>query len=351
MENSEQPEQPEQPEQSQTQPEQPEQPEQSQEQPEQPEQLQTQPEQPEQSQTQPEQPQEQPEQPEQSQEQPEQPEQSQEQPEQPTETQTRPRRIYNHLRDRTTPELHHTFLINRALTLPKSVDLRTSNLVPNVLDQGDLGSCGANALSNVLRFCMNKEHVSKQIKETSFQPSRLFIYYFTRKLENSPLDQDTGITLSGGLYELSTYSACSENNWGYDISKFAVEPPQACINAAKTHIRKFQCKSINYNTLVGMKQCLSEGFPFVFGITVFESFESEASIKTGNVPVPDVNNEQMLGGHAMNCVGYDDTKQVFIVQNSWGSSVGDKGFFYIPYAYMGNADYGASDIWTIRFFE
>jgi C1A family cysteine protease len=49
----------------------------------------------------------------------------------------------------------------------------------------------------------------------------------------------------------------------------------------------------------------------------------------------------------MLCVGYSDSRQVFIVRNSWGADWGDEGYCYIPYAYMTNPDYCRS-CWTIR---
>ena len=71
-----------------------------------------------------------------------------------------------------------------------------------------------------------------------------------------------------------------------------------------------------------MKQCLASGFPFVIGFQVYQSFESDQVASTGIVPMPDVNNEQLLGGHAVLVVGYDDSNQWFIVRNSWGSWMG-----------------------------
>jgi C1A family cysteine protease len=44
-------------------------------------------------------------------------------------------------------------------------------------------------------------------------------------------------------------------------------------------------------------------------------------------------------------VGYDDSKQVLIVRNSWGDSWGDKGYFHMPYAFV--EKHIAYDTWTI----
>jgi C1A family cysteine protease len=98
-----------------------------------------------------------------------------------------------------------------------------------------------------------------------------------------------------------------------------------------------------------MKGCLAAGFPFVFGFSVYESFETQAVAKTGVVPMPD-KKEKMLGGHAVMAVGYDDSEGRFIVRNSWGPKWGQGGFFTMPYDYLVNQDL-AADFWTIRLVE
>jgi C1A family cysteine protease len=70
--------------------------------------------------------------------------------------------------------------------------------------------------------------------------------------------------------------------------------------------------------LAQMQGCLASGYPFVFGFTVYESFESDTVAQTGIVPMP-AQGEQVLGGHCVVAVGYDDTQRRFIVRNSWGT--------------------------------
>ena len=95
--------------------------------------------------------------------------------------------------------------------------------------------------------------------------------------------------------------------------------------------------------------CLAEGYPFVFGFTVYESFESPAVAKTGrlNLPKP---SEKSLGGHAVMAAGYDDATKRFLIRNSWGTDWGMKGYFTIPYAYLDNRNL-SDDFWTIRAVE
>ena len=88
------------------------------------------------------------------------------------------------------------------------------------------------------------------------------------------------------------------------------------------------------------------GFPIVFGISVYESFESEEVAKTGIVQLPE-KTEKMLGGHAIVIVGYDQEKHLFIFRNSWGEDWGDKGYGYLPFEYVCDKDL-ASDFWVVN---
>ena len=99
-----------------------------------------------------------------------------------------------------------------------------------------------------------------------------------------------------------------------------------------------------------MKACLAAGFPFVFGFTVYEAFESAAVAKSGvlNMPEPD---ERVMGGHAVMAAGYDDSQKRFIIRNSWGMDWGRQGYFTMPYGYLDPNKNLADDFWTIRASE
>ena len=103
------------------------------------------------------------------------------------------------------------------------------------------------------------------------------------------------------------------------------------------------------STLTQMKQCLAEGYPFVFGFSVYEGFESAAVAKTGTLDMPKPG-EKNVGGHAVCAVGYDDAAKRILVRNSWGTDWGVKGYFTMPYDYISNTNL-ADDMWTIRAFE
>jgi C1A family cysteine protease len=98
-----------------------------------------------------------------------------------------------------------------------------------------------------------------------------------------------------------------------------------------------------------MKSCLADGFPFVFGFTVYESFESDEVAETGKLNMPDPS-EMEVGGHAVLAVGYNDASKRFWVRNSWGKGWGKAGYFTMPYDYLLNENL-SDDFWTTRIVE
>jgi len=219
--------------------------------------------------------------------------------------------------------------------LPPSVDLRSE--CPPLYDQGQLGSCTANAIGGAIEFDQRKQGTQE------FVPSRLFIYYNERVIEGT-VNQDSGAQIRDGIKSVATLGVPPETDWPYDISKFAQEPPPSAFADAKMDLVTVYARVAQ--NLVQMQGCLASGYPFVFGFTVYDSFESDAVAQTGNVPMP-IPAENVLGGHAVVAVGYDNTKRVFIVRNSWGPEWGAKGYCYMPYEYLLTPSY-SSDFWTIR---
>jgi len=222
--------------------------------------------------------------------------------------------------------------------LPKKVDLRKG--CPPVYDQGQLGSCTANAIGAAIQFIQKKQKVK------DFMPSRLFIYYNEREMEGT-IDSDSGAMIRDGIKSVAHLGVCPEDMWKYIISMFRDRPTVACYREAKSHQAiLYQRVARNLNQ---MKGCLASGFPFVYGFTVYESFEDEAVSRTGEAPMPGPG-EQVLGGHAVLAVGYDDAAQRFIVRNSWGKKWGKKGYFTMPFQYLLD-DSLSDDFWTIRLVE
>jgi C1A family cysteine protease/GH25 family lysozyme M1 (1,4-beta-N-acetylmuramidase) len=231
--------------------------------------------------------------------------------------------------------------------IPNGVDLRPQ--CPPVYDQGQIGSCTANAIAGALEFDMMKQGLP------SFTPSRLFIYYNERSMERS-VGFDSGAYIRDGIKSVASQGDCPESEWTYDATpadrngifppgaKAAMQPSPQCYSDA-IHHQALKYQSIDRN-LADMKGCLASGYPFVFGFTVYPSFESDIVASTGMVPMP-ASDETTIGGHAVLAVGFDDNKSCFIIRNSWGAGWGLQGYCYMPYAYLLDNNL-ADDFWTIR---
>jgi C1A family cysteine protease len=217
----------------------------------------------------------------------------------------------------------------------KNIDLRSE--CPKVYNQGKLGSCTANALAFGYEFAE-----LSQYNKNEFMPSRLFIYYNEREIENT-IETDSGASLSDGIKTLKYTGVCPESKWVYDIDKFTVKPNVECYEIAKLHqIDMFYAIK---QELKQLKAALIQGYPIVFGFVVYSNFETDKVKSTGIMEMP-TEGDIIVGGHAVAVVGFDDKKNYFIVRNSWGTEWGDEGYFYIPYDFILNPKY-ASDFWCI----
>jgi C1A family cysteine protease len=176
-----------------------------------------------------------------------------------------------------------------------------------------------------------------------WQPSPMFIYYNERLIEGT-INQDCGAEIRDGMKAINRWGVCPESLHPFVIADFKKKPSrQAYAEAAKHRVVEY---SRIAQSLTQLKACLASGDSFVFGFTVYDSFESDIVAATGNMTMPN-SSETMLGGHAVCAVGFDDNRNVFIIRNSWGNSWGDNGYFYMPYDFITDSDF-AADFWTVK---
>jgi C1A family cysteine protease len=234
---------------------------------------------------------------------------------------------------------------------PASTDL--GSRCPPVFDQGGIGSCVANATSEAVEYLYRQPagadgHAADPIL------SRLFLYAVARRLEGTPLGEDSGCEVRDAMRALRVFGVPTEEAWPYDTSKFAELPPQDAFTLAALH------RAVTYYRIAAMpgasmidkiRDALAEGYPVVGGFSVPSNMSSDHAASTGEVLFP-APLEGFSGGHSVLFVGHDDARALgpdagaLTFQNSWGSGWGDKGRGYLPYRFV--TEGLAADFWTVR---
>lgn len=209
--------------------------------------------------------------------------------------------------------------------------------MPPVYDQGQVGSCVGNSTAAAFEYNLTREGGG------GWTPSRLFVYWNARRLEGTT-DSDSGAQIRDGVRGVALWGAPKETDWPYDPDACTVKPNahaflEAKRNVASSYLAVRQSVDAIATTVAG-------GEPVVFGFSVYDYFESDEMASTGVLKMP-LRSEQMLGGHAVLIVGYDDVARTFSVRNSWGASWGKAGYFDMPYSYAADPQL-ASDFWVVR---
>jgi C1A family cysteine protease len=234
--------------------------------------------------------------------------------------------------------------------LPNAVDLR-SQFSP-IEDQGNLGSCTANAGVGLLEYFELRAH------GRHIDASRLFLYKATRDLMG--VTGDTGAFLRTTMQAMVSFGIAPEQYWPYDIAKFDHEPSAFCYSFAQDYrtIRYYRLDPPGTqpaDLLLAIKTSVSVGLPVMFGFVVFASY-TQSNTNGGAFPYP-APGEHTVGGHAVVVAGYDDAKQItnqpsgptttgaLILRNSWGTAWGDNGYGWLPYRYV--TDQLATDWWSL----
>lgn len=213
---------------------------------------------------------------------------------------------------------------------PRQVDLR--EWASPVEEQRQLGSCTAQAVVGAYEL-LTRMHYPDQLVDLS----RLFLYYNARRLTGD-IDEDIGAYISTAIDAVKTYGLCREDLWPYDINKFDAEPGYICYRDARKRTVSNVYEITSHAEIIDM---LDRQYPVVVGVAVYSGFDRISNQST-TLSLPQ-SSEEPMGSHAMCIVGYDDSKQQFLLRNSFGDDWGEGGYFWIPYEY---ADANFSDMWT-----
>lgn len=223
---------------------------------------------------------------------------------------------------------------------PPSADNR--NLIAGVLDQGNLGSCVANAGFQAIRANHIKQGVALDQARLG---SRLFGYYVSRAYHHDT-GRDTGTHLRTFFQALNKFGWPPEEVWPYEdvFKNFKRMPPTKAFMAAfdqkspTTYRRIYDTGSERVDAV---KRALAKGLLVVFGTDVGVPF---LNLKDDHQPLPPPIDDTIAGGHAMCIVGYDGDN--FDVVNSWGTGWGSSGWCRFSADYL---TWGSTrDIWIVE---
>lgn len=227
--------------------------------------------------------------------------------------------------------------LSAPLSLPSEFEL--DRQIP-IYDQGAIGSC----VSNSACACFKYE-VAQLTDKFEFEPSRLFEYYNARKLQGWE-GEDSGAYIRDGFKALNKWGLAKESVWPYkDTLQALIKEPTANVyeDGLKALAVKYAAVPQNEQRI---KETLISGAAVSFGFNVYDSFFGSWANASGIMPIPK-KNEGLQGGHAVTIVGWSDSKKCFLIQNSWGTSWGSNGKFWMPYSFLLNAN-ECDDFWCIE---
>ena len=221
----------------------------------------------------------------------------------------------------------------RAVCLPPVVDLR--EWAGPIKDQGQEGSCTGHAFSSA------REWINRRYEKGSVVLSPQCLYA-EELIADGSFPQDAGSMPRTGCRVLTKQGCCEASLFPYVAGQITAPTAEQAANALKYRTGAYH----RIATLDDVLTCLADPTPWPVPVafTVYQSFESQEVADTGIMPIPQPG-EQVLGGHEVLCVGYDLPKRLALIQNSWSSSWGQRGFFQMPFDVLSSSD---SDLWMVH---
>jgi len=206
-----------------------------------------------------------------------------------------------------------------------------------ISNQGQLGTCGANAWCDMMEILDGLEG-----KDKVEQLSRLFLYWVARYYVGDT-DKDIGIYLRAAATQLNKIGVVEEKYFPYLENEVFTSPDldlytMASNNRLNGFYKPTQRKP--KQLLDDLELAIRANHPFVFSAPVGKPFERVSSAAV--VPTPSSDDD--TSRHAMICVGvsYQDNNRVWLWRNSWGTSWGYNGRCIVRDSYI----LALEDIWV-----
>jgi hypothetical protein len=230
----------------------------------------------------------------------------------------------------TVPQAINTAALVGSTNLPSKVDL--TPYCPPVGDQGQTETCvgwSTGYYAKTISEAVANAYNSGQVNNTSYELSAKDLFLEIPDNEKGA-DCQSGTQITSAMDILVSNGIATEATvpWDPNITNCSQSQLQASWNteAANHEIAFYRTVSA---TVQAIKQQLANNTPIVMAIQVSNEFENYTGgvLTTATFPSP-------VGLHAQCIVGYDDNmgaSGAFHVVNSWGTSWGETGFYWIDY--------------------
>lgn len=206
--------------------------------------------------------------------------------------------------------------------LPQSVDLSAE--LPHPGDQGEQNSCTGWAVAYAVKSFQEHRELGWAFNEKHlFSPT--FLY---NQLNHG---EDRGAVLDDVIKLLIYEGAVPLSLMPYHDDDYTTQPDEEIKEVAQG-FRSLSHRRINEQDVNQLKSFLAAGEPIVLSVYMYENFSRRNMAKSGNIYSEAVGD--MVGGHAIVTVGYNDDKHAIKVLNSWGKRWGENGYGWIDYDFV-----------------
>ena len=226
---------------------------------------------------------------------------------------------------------------------PDVYDMRERSGLPAVFDQKSLGASAVFTVLSAALHDAQKRKGAQQVGPLPLNPSFLFLYYAVRDADRTT-EADAGASVGAVVEAARKFGVPSARSWPFVPAKFRARPsPEAYKDALQARLAGLRHRRVATRDPAALMRLVASNTVVCAGFSVYESFEGPGVAANGVLPMP-AKGERLLGGHTAVVVGYAKDRHV-IMLNSWSSSWGDRGFFYMPWPYFFSDN--LADLWVV----